>query len=384
LAAILAVAAVLVNLRPREPQITINLVPVVVARQDIEPYSIISPSQVALGSTEIPETLAKDYYENPEEVAGFMTTRFIKAGQQISREDAKPIEKVRYVEDMRLEVVSFPATFSEMVAGQVKPGHRINVYGYREESGKDNPGEAILVAGNVWVVDVRTATGEEVKQEAEQTNQEGGGLFGVPGVGTLSQPASVVAVAAPPEVVQDIIYAFGAKGYEAWVTLAPSPENIPPVATRATPTPQATPATTPQTQETPTTIEPRPASLVGAIYMSDRDGGPKVDVFPNNVSVVWAIVNLQYSPDGLVAIHIDVHDQGGTLVFGADFIHPKSGQESYLIVPTKAFTPDTAYTTTLHVSDKSFSVEWKLQGNAILPKTGGDASTPDGNEGGGR
>jgi len=369
LAAILAVAAVLVNLRPREPLKTIDLVPVVVASQDIGPYSIISSGQVTLGSTKIPETLAADYYKEPDEVVGFMTTRFIKAGQQVSLEDAKPIEKVRYVEDMKLEIVSFPAIFSEMVAGQVKPGHKINVYGYEPETGKDRPGEAILVASNVWVVDVRTATGEEVEEEAEQTQQEVGGLFTAPGVGGFSQPASVVAVAASPEVVQDIIYAFGAKGYEAWVTLAPSPENIPPVATLATPTPQP--------QETPAAIEPRPASLVGAIYMSDRDGGPKVDVFPNNTSVVWAIVNLQYSPDGPVAIRIAVHDQGGTLVFEGDFTHPRSGQESYLIVPVKAFTPDTAYETTLYVGDKSFSVGWELSGNSILPKTGGDPSVTE-------
>jgi hypothetical protein len=373
LAGILAVAAVLVNLRPREPQKPINLVPVVVARQDIEPYSTISSSQVTLGSAEIPETLAADYYGQPDEVVGFMATRRIRAGQQLRREDAKPMETVRYVDDMTLEIVSFPAIFSEMVAGQVKPGHRINIYGYQVESGKDRPGEAILVASNVWVVDVRTATGEEVEPEAGQTDQEAGGLFSAPGLGTLSQPGSVVAVAAPPEVVQDIIYAFGAKGYNAWVTLAPSAENIPPVAPRATPTPQP--------QETPTTIQPSP-SLVGAVYMSDRDAGPKLDAFPNNTSVVWAIVNLQYSPDGPVAIRIDVHDQGGTLVFEGDFTHPRSGQESYLIVPTQGFTPDTTYTTNLYVGDKTFSAEWKLHGNAILPKTGGDTTAEDDGGGG--
>jgi hypothetical protein len=370
LAAILVVAAVLVNLRPRERAQPVQLVPVVVATEDIAPYSIIESDQVIVGSTEMPETLAKDYYLDAEAPVGFMTTRFVKAGQQISREDAKPIESVRYVEDMGLEIVSFPAVFSEMVAGQVKPGHKINVYGYREQTGKDNPGEAVLVASNVWVVDVRTATGDEVRQEGQQSAEEGG-LFTAPSVGVLAQPASVVAVAAPPEVVQDLIYAFGARGYEAWVTLAPRPGVIPPITSLATPTP---PLQQPGegAQPTPTLIEPEPSSLVGAIHMSDRDGGPKIDVFPNNTSVVWAVVNLQYSPDGAVPIRIVIHDAGGAPVFDDDFVHPQSGQRSYLIVPANGFAPSASYTTTLHVSGKTFSVDWRLQGNAVLPKTGGD------------
>ncbi len=369
LAAILAVAAVVVNLRPRERVLPVQLVPVVVASRDIAPYSIIGSDQVTLGSTEIPETLAKDYYLDADAPVGFMTTRFIKAGQQISREDAKPVEAVRYVEDMGLEIVSFPAVFSEMVAGQVKPGHKINVYGYREQTGKDSPGEAVLVASSVWVVDVRTATGDEVRQETQEASEEGG-LFTAPSVGVLAQPASVVAVAAPPKVVQDIIYAFGARGYAAWVTLAPRAEDIPPVATFPTPTPPA-----PQPGEAtppPTLVEPEPSSMVGAIHMSDRDGGPKIDIFPNNTSVVWAVVNLQYSPDGAVPVRIEIRDVGNAVVFDDDFVHPRSGQESYLIVPASGFAANTSYTTRLYVSGKTFSVDWKLEGNAVLPKTGGD------------
>jgi len=375
LAAILVVVALLINRRPEKSQEAVSLVAVVIARQDIEPYSIISSSQVTLSSTKIPATLAKDYYERTREVDGLMTTRFIKAGQQISREDAKPIEQVRYVEDMKLEIVSFPAIFSEMVAGQIRPGHKVNIYGYRTETGQGNPGETILVAGNVWVVDVRTATGEEVRHETEESKQDNGGLFLAPSVGTASQPASVLTVAAPPEVVQDIIYAFGAKGYNAWVTLAPSPENITPVAAiRPTVQGSPTPEPTPQMVQTPT-------GLTGAIYMSYKEDGPKTDIFPNNTSVVWAVVSLQYSPAGSLPIRIDVRDSAETLVFEGEFVHPQPGQKSYLIVPTSAngFTPDTAYTTTLYAGDKTFSVEWKLQGEAKLPGTGGDDQVSGGN-----
>jgi hypothetical protein len=366
LAAVLLVAAVLLNLRPRVSEKPINLVPIVVAREDIEPYSVLSSSQVTLSSTTIPETLAMDYYQASADVAGLMTTRFIAAGQQVSREDAKPIEEVRYVADMELEIVSFPAVFSEMVAGQLRPGHKINVYGYRREAGKENPGEAILVASNVWVVDVRTAAGDEVGEEMQEPEPaESGALFAAPGIGAVSQPASVVAVAAAPDVVQDVIFAFGAKGYDAWVTLAPSPESIAPIAPQPTPTPQPQ-EPTPAPQET---VEP--TSLVGAIYMSNRDGGPKLDVFPNNTSVVWAVVNLQYSPDGPVSIRLEIRDEGGNLAFTGDFAHPRSGQHSYLIAPAGGFTPDTEYTTTLHVEGERFSAKWRLQGDSVLPDTGG-------------
>jgi len=372
LAAILAIVALLVSRRPKERE-PIDVVAVVIASQDIEPYSIVSSSQVTLGSTKIAVTLAKDYYETSQEVTGLMTTRFIKAGQQISREDAKLTEKVRYVQDMKLEIVSFPAIFSEMVGGQLRAGHRVNIYGYRTETGQGNPGETVLVAGNVWVVDVRTGTGEEPRQGVEESEQEGGGLFGAPSVGLAAQPASVLTVAAPPEVVRDIIYAFGAKGYDAWVTLAPSPENIPTgaiVRPTATPPAQATPTAPAQTPQ----VVQTPSSLVGAVYMSYEEDGPKTDTFPNNTSVVWAIVSLQYSPAGSMPIRLDVRDQGGTLVFEGDFIHPRSGQESYLIIPASAsgFTPDTTYTTTLHAGGKTFSVEWELCGNASLPATGED------------
>lgn len=382
LAGVLAVAAILVNLRPREPRTPVSYVRVAVARQGIEPYSIISSSQVTLGAELIPDTLAPDYYLDEQQVAGLMSTRAIKAGQLITRQDARPVEEIRYVEDMALEVVSFPALFSEMVAGQVKPGHRINIYGYRTEAGRDSPGEAVLVASSVWVVDVRTASGDEVQTPEQGGQDETGGLFGAPLAASVYQPASVVSVAAPPAVVRDIIYAFGAKDFQAWVTLAPSAENIPPTAVWATPTPAApeTPSPTPEAGATPTPVTPvTPTSLSGAVYMSDRDGGPKMDSFPNNTSVVWAVVNLQYSPDGPIAIRLDVRDADGALYFEGEFAHPQSGQQSYLIVPMSGFSPDTAYTTQLYAGDKTFSADWRLHGNSVLPPTGGDDSSHEDN-----
>jgi hypothetical protein len=382
LAAILAVAAIWVNFQPQEAPRPVNLVSVAVAQQDIAPYSIVAPGQAVLGPAEIPDTVAVDYYENTSELLGYMTTRFIKAGQRIGREDAKPIDQVRYVEDMALEVVSFPAVFSELVAGQVRPGQRINIYGYREETGSGNPGDAVLVASNVWVVDVRTSTGEEVLDRPADDQVDTGGLFTSPGLATFAQPASVVAVAAEPAVVRDIIFAFGAKGYSAWVTLAPSPSNIPPTVSFATPTPTPTrvptpepttaPVQTPGAQPTPVATVTSPSSLTGAIYMSNRDAGPKIDAFPNNTSVVWVIANLQYTPDGPLPVRLDVRDRDDRLYFDGTFTHARSGQQSYLVVPLEGFSPDTEYTTRFYASDELLSVGWQLHGNSQLPNTGGD------------
>ena len=105
--------------------------------------------------------------------------------------------------------------------------------------------------------------------------------------------------------------------------------------------------------------------------MSHQDGGPKVDSFPNNTSVVWAVANLQYTPDGPAPIELTVKSSEGEVAFQGQFTHPRSGQESYLIVPLAGFAADTAYRTELKISDKTFAVDWRLAGDSLLPNTGG-------------
>ena len=128
---------------------------------------------------------------------------------------------------------------------------------------------------------------------------------------------------------------------------------------------------------TPSVVQP-PTKFVGAIYMSDKDGGSKVDTFPNTTSVVWAVVNLQYSPDGPLSVHISIRDKAGKAVFDGDFSFPKSGQQSYLIVPASKFTPDSTYKTTLQASGKTFAVDWNLTGDTKIDNGGGDDSSTSG------
>jgi len=385
LAGVLAIAVLLQNQCKQaavEPP-TVDLVRIVVAGSSIEPYQSIEANQVRLGpSPGVPITEAADYYTELTQVIGLMTTRFIKTGQEITREDAKPAEEVRYVEQMALEIVSFPAVFSEMVAGQVRPGHKVNIYGYRGETGRGVAAETILVAGNVWVVDVRTAAGEEAREATpEAAAGRPAGIISSPSVrGAGAEPGSVLSVAASPDIVRKIIDAFGAQGYEAWVTLAPSPDHIP-TAPPPTSTPTRLPPGTPIPPNEPTPTPPLPPpSLTGAVYMSHADDGPQVDVFPNTTSMAWAIVALQYRPDQPLPIRIDVKTaDGATTVFDRDEIHPQSGQVSYLINPAGGFSPDTKYTTTIYATDETFSADWQLCGNSPLPFTGEDGSAPGDN-----
>ena len=379
-----AILAIIVLLRQCKPQITDELVDVVVANENIEPYSLISANQVTTG-TKMLMSQAKDYFSDPQQVVGLMATAMLQKGQRIRFENALPPEKVRFVADMKYEVVSFPAVFSEMVGGQVRPGHKVNIYGYHRGTGQDHQGDMILVASNVWVVDVRTAAGEESRPTPEKTGTDSAaaaGMFSVASVGLGMQPASVVTVAAEPEVVQRIIGELGGNDYTAWVTLAPDPTHI---ATPRSPTstpnaaPTAVPTATPIPNQAGGATGPTPSIVSGRLYMSDRDGGPQYNVYPNNTSVVWAVLDLQYSaPVGPIPIRIDVRQNGNT-VFAGDFTHPKSGQASYLLNPTGGFAPDAQFTTTAYAGGRAFSVTWKTCGNTQLPTTGDDVSASGGN-----
>jgi len=372
LAGVLAVAVWLTRTRPDVKPLDEEFVRVVIAGADMEPYTSIEPSEVKLGpSPGMAAAQAAGYHTQLTQVIDLMTTRFIKAGQEISRLDARPVEEVRYVRDMELEIVSFPAVFSEMVAGQVQPGHRVNIYGYRKDGGRDTLAETILVAGNVWVVDVRTSGGAETTIATPAPIEGTGGFLVSPSARIYdTEPGSVLTVAAPPEVVMRIIDALGAQEYQAWVTLSPSPSHIPVVPTR-TPLPEPVPEASP----------PLPHGLVGAIYMSHTDDGPKVDVFPNSTSMVWTVVGLQYSPDEPLPIHIEVRTADGDAVevFERDEVHPQSGQESYLVNPPGGFSPNTKYTTTVHAGTETFTVHWELSGDTPLPFTGEDDPDPGNN-----
>lgn len=217
---------------------------IAVAKTDIPTYTRIEPDM--LEQRTVPADQAQFVYDFNDAV-GMISTEPIKAGQTIGRGEAKPIEEVRFVEDLGLEITSFSGRFDEMVGGQLKPGARVNIYGYHEARDQSNTGDVRLIASDVWVVDVRASSGEAAGEPAPTPSTGGGGLLGGPTfTGRGESPASIVTIAAEPEVVWHIIEALGANDYQAWVTLAgkqtfaPTPTPSPTVYVQPTYTPYPT------------------------------------------------------------------------------------------------------------------------------------------------
>lgn len=263
LAVLLGLAGIAISVRdvlvkpPPPPPRTIA-----VAKSDIPTYTRIEPEM--LEERTVPADQARFAYDVNDAI-GMISTEPIKAGQTIGRGEAKPIEEVRFVEDLGLEITSFSGRFDEMVGGQLKPGARVNIYGYHEARDQSNTGDVRLIADDVWVVDVRASSGEAAGQAEPTPSTSSGGLLGGPTfTGRGEAPASIVTVAAEPEVVWHIIEALGADNYQAWVTLAgkqtfaPTPTPSPTVYVQPTytPYPTYTPFPTPVSQA-PSSAQPQ-------------------------------------------------------------------------------------------------------------------------------
>ena len=265
---VLLVVLIAINLWPKPPPPSQK---VAVAVRDIEPFTVIEEGMVVITDTiDIEETL--DVYYDAEDVACKMARQPIKAKQIIHRSAV-----LDYCFGKQPEIISLPARFSEMVGGQLKPLHRINIWGYRGGR-SDQASERILIASGVLVVDVRTARGGDAALPMP-TPGEGGGFLGGMG-GEQAEPASIVTVAADdPDVVQQIIDYLGAQGFQAWVTLTgeqvwtPAPADIPtPAMTMPTPTP-STPTRKPMSDLVVLSITTDPSPMV-----EDWPGTVRVEV----------------------------------------------------------------------------------------------------------
>jgi len=357
---------------------------VLAAKENIEPYTLITSNQVS--TTTVPSSLAGGYYSASDKMDGFMATTLIKKGSGLTRANAQLPEDFRFWGDMGLEIGSFRAVFSELVGGQVRPGHRINVYAYRKGDEDEDNGDLVLVASNILVVGVRTETGEEATAgeavaAGTPTPSSGAGplSFGSLGGGASlggmggAQPASVVVFAAEPRVTQAIIAFLGSRNYSAWVTLAPQPAAIVtplPVPTLRKPAPTPQPTSVPPTQGATSVPGLTPSVVSGSVYMSVARDGPQCDKFVNATSMLWAVVTLNYSPAGPFPITIEVTDQSRVQVFKQQFFHPAPGKASHLIERSGGFPANTMFTTTVTAGGAAFQVKWETMFNAPCPTTG--------------
>jgi hypothetical protein len=277
--------------KPPPPQLAQQ---VAVAAQPIEPFTVIAENMVKvitatadIKAETIEESLQTYAVHDAEgKVCMKMARQPIKANQPILQSVL-----LDYCFEKQPEIISLPARFSEMVGGQLKPLHRINIWGYH--GGSQAVEGMILIASNVLVVDVRTASGEDATTSSlSQTGGGGGlGLGDIAGEGT--EPASIVTVAAEPEEVQQIVSYLGAQGFQAWVTLTGEDVWIAPTSTPipSTPTPISTPTGPTPSPPTPTST-PTP--------------GPRPDLY---------VVNITTDPSPLVVdqlgtVRVEVSNRG--------------------------------------------------------------------------
>ncbi len=186
-----------------------------VAAKGIEPYTVITQDMVAAGDPMRAQDAREQGVWVFEDVIGKMTTAQIGPGSKLTGVNAKPIDEVRFVEDLGLEIVSFQAGTDRVVGGQLRPGHIINLYGF--SVGADEETYTVLIEPRLWVVNV-TSGGAPVTDATPRPNLSSGEYEEVGG--GRDRPANLITVAVPPEKAVKIIDALGAQRLNPWVTLA--------------------------------------------------------------------------------------------------------------------------------------------------------------------
>jgi Flp pilus assembly protein CpaB len=202
----------------------------------LPPYTLITPALVQERSVPRP-ILEEPIYRTPGELVGRVTSMALVPGQIIYRHQAVQQVHLRYTDDPSLEVVSFPIDPSKAVGGQVKIGHRINVYRVQEmdsdpstllsrpwnetvvvtDPSRARGAVAEVLAEGVPVVDIRARQGEPAglpaaPSEMERTAQT-----------SQVKPLQILTVAVAPETARKLVELAvdDQTTFEIWVTLAP-------------------------------------------------------------------------------------------------------------------------------------------------------------------
>jgi hypothetical protein len=209
---------------PAEPRVT-----VAVAAEQIEPYTVITEDMVNTGE-EIRAREARDRAAwEVNQVVGKMSTELLAPGDLLTAVNVRPIEEVRFVEDLGLEIVSFQASVDQLVGGKLRPGHIINLYGTGDD--EENVPFTTLIEPRLWVVGV-SAGGRESAVETPEVDPETGEVV----YRGDSRPTTLVTVAVPPEKAVNIIDSLSARGLSPYVTLAASQQVSGALATSVPPT----------------------------------------------------------------------------------------------------------------------------------------------------
>ncbi|PKO16661.1 MAG: hypothetical protein CVU39_07505 [Chloroflexi bacterium HGW-Chloroflexi-10] len=195
---------------------------------DIPAYTILSADIFQL--RDMPRTMESlPYYQSLESLIGRITTGKLPAGLPVPSAMVVPASQFRLA-DAAFEVVSIPVDPVSAVGGQIQIGQRVNLYRMSEQSmpsgnsvsSEENfvlPITVEMIAGDILVVDVRTAQGVKAGPVAAE-EQTGTGLSGN---AQQVEQVQILTLALEPDRVDPVLAAVAAgkkQGGLLWTTLA--------------------------------------------------------------------------------------------------------------------------------------------------------------------
>jgi len=210
---------------------------VVTVSEPVPAYTILTPA--LLTTREVPRAFVSEpIFVEPREALGRIAVTPLQPGMLLYRDFVVAPAEYRLVKEPWLEVISFPVDPASAVGGQVRVGHRVNVYravlapGALTAAGEQRPSAAELLSADaaavellasaVQVVGVQTAQGQAVGDPAAPAAQSAGPQQ------RNSQPVQILTVAVEPEQARQIVRLVAEAGGQVrlWVSLAPLPAAI--------------------------------------------------------------------------------------------------------------------------------------------------------------
>lgn len=189
---------------------------VMVARavQQIEPYTVVTQDMIQ--TEQMSARTARDSNAwKVEQVAGMMATDLLAPGDVMTAGNVQPIEQYRGWKDLGMELVSFTSSVDRLVAGQLRPGMLINIYGFNR--GRPDETFTKLIEENVRVVRVLQGSGRAAGQGTPVADwQDNQVTYG----DDKGRSGTLLTVALPPERAFNLIDALGAQALQPYVTMA--------------------------------------------------------------------------------------------------------------------------------------------------------------------
>jgi len=334
---------------PPEEVVPVTEVRVVSAREEMETYSLVGDIAAFRPVTRT-VSVAQGLYQWGEfqdlvQSRDMVTTRLIRPGELIQRQDILPVGAREFRPgEPGLGIISIYVPTDKIMGGKVRPGVRLDIYGYRTESA-ERQADTLLVATDVWVVDVHSATGEDVVRPTAEAKEEGdlGGLL--PAAAGLERvaPANILTLAADLGTVDNVVYWLGAKSYSPWVvmsplsgvggrTVVPPPTRDPGEGDQVTPTPPppVSPTVTPSPSETGIAVKPTIAPGQFRVHVSAEEGGAAQTDYEEDTSVAYAVVTWTEVPQTAIRVRAYFATTGNWILDVADVVEG-SGSKSYEI-----------------------------------------------------